>query len=66
MLAFAHVIPRFEPAAEERFDVVWKELRNETPVHSTTQMWKHQHKKAGRESQIRVILKLKRSEKALI
>lgn len=56
MLAFAHVIPRFEPAAEQRFDVVWRELCNETP-----------HKKAaGSESQIRVILKLKRSEKALL
>lgn len=56
MLAFAHVIPRFEPAAEHRFDVVWKELCNKTP-----------HKKAeGSESQIRVMLKLNRSEKALL
>lgn len=64
-LAFALVMPRFEPAAEQRFDVcktLGKKLCNETPVHFTTQMWKQEHKKAeGDESQICVIIKLKRS-----
>lgn len=44
-LAFAHVIPRLEPAAEQRFDVARKELRNETPAHSATKTWTQQRKK---------------------
>lgn len=51
-LAFALVMPRFEPAGGAE---IWclqiarkKKLCNETPVHFTTQMWKQEHKKSRR------------------